>query len=174
MLRSLQCFQWSTEGDKRTKILKGVEIMFKRSQFGIVFNTIYSLVFSAALTLFVKFMQGGLTFEVFMMGLVPAFAINFVLGSYIPLLRVGNAFAGIFIKNEKNPLFYFLRMFAIVMIMTASMSFLVMFTVMGFTVVLLAAFAASLLPTFIFAYIVGVAVFPILMKITSSLCSREG
>ncbi len=36
-------------------------------------------------------MQGGLTCEVFMTGLIPAFAINFVLGSYIPLLSVNAA-----------------------------------------------------------------------------------
>jgi hypothetical protein len=35
---------------------------------------------------------------------------------------VGNAFAGIFIKDEKNPA-YFFRMFAIVIIMTALMNF---------------------------------------------------
>lgn len=146
--------------------------MFKREQFGIVFNTIFSIVFSAALTLYVKFTNDQLTFESFMMGLVPAFAINFVLGSYIPLVKVGNAFAGIFLKNEKNPVFYLLRMFMIVLIMTAAMSFLVMFSEMGFTKVLLFAFAASFPATFVFAYIVGVVVFPFLLKMTQALCVK--
>lgn len=147
--------------------------MFRREQFGIVFNTVFSIVFSAALTFFVKFMNGRLTFETFLMGFVPSFAINFVLGSYIPLLKVGNAFAGIFIKDEKNPVFYFLRIFMIVLIMTAAMSFLVMFSEMGFTKVLLFAFIASFPATFVFAYVVGVVVFPFLFKLTQTLCVKE-
>lgn len=144
--------------------------MFKKEQFGIVFNTIFSVVFSAALTLFIKLMSGQLTFETFMMGLVPSFAINFVLGTFIPLVKVGNAFAGIFIKNEKNPVFYLLRMFAIVLIMTAAMSILVMFSEMGFTMELLMAFIGSFPGTFLYAYVVGLLVFPVLLKAAQALC----
>lgn len=146
--------------------------MFRKEQFGIVFNTIFSIVFSAALTLFIKLMSGQLTFETFLMGLVPSFAINFVLGTFIPLVKVGNAFAGIFIKNEKNPVFYLLRMFAIVLIMTAAMSLLVMFSEMGFKMALLMAFIGSFPGTFLYAYVVGVLVFPVLLKATQALCSN--
>ena len=148
--------------------------MFKKSDFGIVFNTIFSFVFSAALTLFVKFMNGGLSFESFLTGLIPAFAINFVLGTYIPLLKVGNAFASIFIKDEKNPAFYFLRMLAIVIIMTALMSFLVMFSEMGFAPTLPIAFVSSFPATFLYAYVVGLIIFPLLLKLTMALCTKEG
>ena len=144
--------------------------MFKKEQFGIVFNTIFSLVFSAALTLFIKFVSGQLTFETFLMGLVPSFTINFVLGTFIPLVKVGNVFARIFIKNEKNPVFYLIRMFAIVLIMTAAMSFLMMFSEMGFTLALPMAFISSFPGTFLYAYVVGVLIFPVLLKITQSLC----
>lgn len=148
--------------------------MFKKSQFGIVFNSVFSLSFSVALTLFIQLRGGALTFNSFMMGLVPAFAVNFVLGSYIPILKIGNLFAGIFIKDEKNPLFYFFRMFAIVLIMTCLMSFLLMFSEMGFTQALLIAFGTSFLPTFLYAYAVAVILFPFLLKITMSLCTKEG
>ncbi|MCM1123312.1 MAG: DUF2798 domain-containing protein [Eubacterium sp.] len=146
--------------------------MFKREQFGIVFNSIFSLVFAAALTLFVQIRNGQFTFEAFIMALVPAFAINFVLGSYIPLVKVGSAFAGIFIKNEKNPVFNLLRMFAIVFIMTFLMSLLVMFTEMGFTVVLIFALISSFPLTFLYAYIIALIVFPILLKATEALCTK--
>lgn len=147
--------------------------MFKRSQFGIVFNTIFSLVFSAALTVFVKFMQGSLTFETFCTGLVVSFAINFMLGSFIPLLKVGNKFASCFIKSESNPLFYFLRMFAIVFIMTVFMSLLVMFSEMGFHPALLRVLFSTFPRTFLYAYIVACIVFPVLLIITQKLCSGE-
>lgn len=149
--------------------------MFKKSSFGIVFNTIFSAVFAAALTVFIQISQNGETTpELFLMGLVPAFAINFVLGSYIPLVAVGNAFAGIFVKNEKNPLFYFLRMLAIVFIMTALMSILVMFSEMGFTMELILAFLFSFPLTFAYAYVVACIVFPFLLKGAMALCSKEG
>lgn len=144
--------------------------MFKKEQFGVVFNTVFSLIFSAALTLYVKLMSGQLTFETFFMGLVPSFAINFVLGTFIPVVKVGNAFAGMFIKNEKNPVFYFLRMFAIVLIMTAAMSFLVMFSEIGFSMALLKAFAGSFPGTFLYAYVVGMLVFPVSLKAVQKLC----
>ena len=148
--------------------------MFKKSQFGIVFNTVFSLVFSAALTLFIKAVQGNLSFNSFCMGMVPAFGINFTLGSYIPLVKVGNAFASRFVKDENSKVFYFLRMLAIVFIMTALMSFLLMFSEMGFRRELIFAFLGSVPMTFLFAYVVGCAVFPLLFGLTVNLCSKEG
>ena len=148
--------------------------MFRKSQFGIVFNTIFSIFFSAALTLFVKFVNGGLTFESFCTGMVPSFAINFVLGTYIPLVKMGNGFASKFVKDENSKLFYFLRMLAIVFVMTAAMSFLVMFSEMGFTPVLLIAFVSSFPATFLYAYIVGCLIFPLLFKMTNALCVKNG
>ncbi|MCD7821107.1 MAG: hypothetical protein LUG64_02730 [Clostridiales bacterium] len=146
--------------------------MFKKSDFGIVFNTLFSFAFAAALTAYIKFMSGSLTFESFCMGFVPAYAINFVLGSYIPLVKMGNAFAHLFLKDEKHPLFYFLRMLAIVVVMTAAMSFLCMFYEMGFTPVLLIAFASSLPTTLVFAYVVACIIFPFLLKGPTALCSK--
>lgn len=147
--------------------------MFKREQFGIVFNSIFAIVFSVALTFFVKFMNGQLTFESFAMGFVTSYGINFVLGSYIPLLKIGNAFAGIFVKNEKSIVFYFLRMFMIVLIMAALMSILVMFTEMGFTMTLIFAFIGSFPMVFLFAYVVGLVTFPFVLKATMTLCSKN-
>ncbi|MCD8007590.1 MAG: hypothetical protein LUF68_01380 [Clostridiales bacterium] len=148
--------------------------MFKKSDFGIVFNTLFSFAFAAMLTLYVKFMSGSLTFESFCMGLVPAYAINFVLGSYIPLVKMGNGFAHFFLKDEKHPLFYFLRMLAIVVVMTAAMSFLCMFYEMGFNPAFPIAFVTSLPLTLVFAYVVACIIFPFLLKGTTALCSKEG
>lgn len=146
--------------------------MLKKEQFGLVFNTVFSLFFSAALTLFIKFSQHQLTAETFLMGLVPAFAINFVLGTFIPLVKVGSGFASLFTRNEKSLLFYLLRMFMIVLIMTAAMSLLVMFSEMGFTMGLVFAFIGSFPRTFLFAYIVGALAFPGLLKLTQMLCVK--
>ncbi|MCD7888106.1 MAG: hypothetical protein LUG44_10950 [Clostridiales bacterium] len=148
--------------------------MFKKSDFGIVFNSLFSFAFAAALTLFIQFMNGGLTFERFCMGFVPAYAINFVLGSYIPLVKMGNGFAHLFLKDEKHPLFYFLRILAIVVVMTAAMSLLCMFYEMGFDPALPIAFVSSLPLTLVFAYVVACVIFPFLLKGTMFLCRKEG
>ena len=141
----------------------------KKSQFGLVFNIIFSFVFSALLTIFVKAVTHQLTFESFCMGMVPAFCINFVLGTFIPLVKMGNAFAGKFVK-EDSKLFYFLRMLAIVFVMTALMSALVMFSEMGFGFI--PAFLKSFPGTFLYAYVAGCAVFPLLFKLTNMICSK--
>jgi len=160
--------------NKKQSQEKGETTMFKKSDFGIVFNTLFSLAFAAALTLFVKYTNGALTFETFCMGLVPGFAINFTLGSYIPLVKVGNSFAGLFVKDEKHPAFYFLRMLAIVVIMTILMSFLCMFYEMGFNPAFPIAFLASLPLTLVYAYVVACIIFPFLLKATQALCAKEG
>ena len=87
---------------------------------------------------------------------------------------MGNAFAHLFLKDEKHPLFYFLRMLAIVVVMTAAMSFLRMFYEMGFNPALPIAFATSLPLTLVFAYIFACIVFPFLLKATTALCVKEG
>ncbi len=147
--------------------------MLKKSSFGIVFNTVFSIVFAAAITLFVKWSQEILTFETFITGVIPAFSFSFTLGVYIPILPIGNGFARLFIKNEKNPLFYFLRMLAIVFIMTAAMSFLMMFSEMGFKKEFLSAFIFSFPSVFLYAYVVACVVFPFLLKFTEYVCVKE-
>ena len=146
--------------------------MFRKNQFGLVFNTVFSVFFSLILTAFIQFRQGSLGFEHLVTGFVSAFAVNFTLGTFIPLVKVGNAFASAFVKNENSIAFYLLRMFMIVLIMTVGMSFFMMFIEMGFSPIFLPAFFASLPLTFAFAYIVGAACCPLLLKLTQAMCSK--
>lgn len=146
--------------------------MFRRDQFGFVFNTVFSIFFALVLTAFSLFMQGKLTAGSLITGFVCAFAINFTLGSFIPLVRVGDGFASLFTRNQKSIVFYLLRMFAIVLIMTIGMSFLMMFIEMGFSPALLPAFLSSLPGTFAFAYVVAAMCFPLLLKATLAMCIK--
>ena len=81
-------------------------------------------------------------------------------------------FAALFTKNEKSSVFYLLRICAIVLIMTAGMSFIMMFLEMGFSAQLLPAFVFSLPATFTFAYVAAALCFPLLLKLTQKLCSK--
>ena len=146
--------------------------MFSREQFGFVFNTVFSIFFAFVLTAFIQFQQGTLGLEHLITDFVSAFAVNFTLGSFIPLLKVGNAFAARFTQKEDSLPFYLLRMFMIVLVMTAGMSLIMMFVEMGFSSALLPAFAFSFLPTFAFAFVVASLCFPLLLKLTQSLCTK--
>ena len=146
--------------------------MFRRDQFGIVFNTVFSIYFALLLTAFSLFGQGKLTLGNLVPGFVCAFALSFTLGSFIPLVKIGSAFASLFTKNEKSILFYLLRMAAIAFIMTVCMSFFMMFIEMGFSPALLPAFFSSLPFSFAFAFVAASLGFPLLLKLTQSLCKR--
>lgn len=98
-------------------ILKNNFVMFKKAQFEIVFNTLFFVAFSITLILYVKYMRNSLTFDNFIAGLISSFTINFVLEIYIPLVKIGNWFAE-FLLTIKKLIFYFLKMFIIVFIMT--------------------------------------------------------
>ena len=146
--------------------------MFRRDQFGLIFNTLFSILFGFSLTAFSQVMQGVATPEKLFTGFIVAFAINFTLGSYIPLVKVGGAFASRFVKDENSLPFNLLRILAIVFIMTACMSFLMMLVEMGFSPELLPAFIFSFPLTFVFAYVVAVICFPLLLKLTQNLCVK--
>lgn len=147
--------------------------MLKKDKFEIVFNTLFAIILSAALTIFIQVVNSTLSFENFLIGFTPSFAINFSLETYINLLSMGNAFARLFIKNEKNFAFHLLRIFAIVFIMAAVMSFLCMFIEMGFASVFLITWVTAFPMIFIVAYIIALIFFPIIMKSSLAICSKE-
>ena len=78
----------------------------------------------------------------------------------------------LFVKEEKHPLAYFLRLFAIVFIMAACMCFLMMFLEMGFDPALFPALLFSFPPVFAFGYVMALLFFPLLLRATQALCTR--
>ncbi len=147
--------------------------MFRKDQFPFVFNTVFALFFSLALTAFTLFMQGRLTAAALIPAFISAFSVNFVLSSFIPANSIGSKFAALFTKNEKSLLFYLLRMFMIVLIMTVAMCFFMLFIEMGFSSAFIPAFLSSIPATFAFAYVVAVLCCPLLEKLTHRLCAKE-
>ena len=147
--------------------------MFRKDQFPFVFNTVFALFFSFALTAFTLFTQGRLTVAALIPAYISAFSVNFVLSSFIPANSIGSAFAALFTKNEKSLLFYLLRMFMIVLIMTVAMCFFMLFIEMGFSSAFIPAFLSSIPATFAFAYVVAVLFCPLLEKLTHHLCAKE-
>lgn len=147
--------------------------MLKKDKFEIIFNTLFAIALSGILTLFIQAVNGRLSLESFLIGFIPSYAINFTLETYVPLLPMGNAFAGIFLKNEKSPVFHLLRIFIIVLVMAAVMSFLCMFIEMGFLPVFLSTWAKAFPMIFVVAYLTALICFPLILKSTMAICSRD-
>lgn len=147
--------------------------MFRKSRFGLVFNTVFSLVFSLLITIFTKSLSHSLTPDSAVTGFLQGFAVNFTIGSFLNLPGIGRSFARIFIRNEKNPLFYLLQMAAIVFVVCTLMCFFMIFIETGFSSDFWKIYFSSLPAVFCFAYVAASLLFPFLLKLTSFLCSKD-
>lgn len=150
--------------------------MFGKEKFGLVFNTIFSLMFAVCLPLFLDWQSGMLGVERFCQSSIMAFCITFTMGSYIDLKAMGDFFARICgAKNENGTIFHILRVISITFVMTFLMSLVMMFLDVGFSlgsmffIVLLKSFPL----TFVFALAVAFVTFAVAMPLTGALCSKS-
>ena len=149
--------------------------MFRKDQFGIVFNTIFAIAFAIALPVFIAFRNGNLSFEQFCMDFIPAFAVTFTIGTYIDLKGLGDGLARFCrVKNENGLLFHILRVASISFVMTFLMSLIMLFMNVGFSLgpVFFLAFLGSFGPTYVFALVVAFVTFGVGMPITGALCTK--
>ena len=150
--------------------------MFGKDKFGIVFNTIFSIMFAVCLPLFLEARNGNLGLEQFLKDFIPGFTLTFALGTYIDLKGMGDAFARLCrVKNENGLLFHVLRVASITFVMTFLMSLIMMFLSVGFSLgpVFFLAFLGSFPLTFAFALVVAFVTFAVGMPITGALCTKE-
>ena len=97
--------------------------MFRKDQFGIVFNTIFSLMFAIFLPLYIDgsnmFREAGAILwgplvQQLTKDFIPGFAVAFAIGTYIDLKAMGDGFARLCgVKNENGLLFHILRVASI-------------------------------------------------------------
>lgn len=149
--------------------------MFRKDQFGLVFNTIFSIMFAIFLPLYINMSQGHLTFEQMCKDFIPGFAVAFAIGTYIDLKAMGDGFARFCrVKNEGGLLFHILRVASITFVMTFIMSLVMMFMAVGFSLgpVFFLAFLSSFPMNYVVALIVAFVTFAIGMPITGALCAK--
>lgn len=149
--------------------------MFRKDQFGIVFNTIFAIMFAIFLPLFIDWRNGVLTVEQLCVDFIPAFAVTFAIGTYIDLKAMGDGFARFcHVKNENGLLFHILRVASITFVMTFLMSLIMQFLAVGFSLgpVFFLAFLTSFPLTFVYALVVAFVTFAIGMPITKALCTK--
>lgn len=147
--------------------------MFRKESFDIVFNVLFSMVISVALTLLIKKMNGNLSFESFCTGSIPSFTLNFTLSMCIPLNRIGKKFSQILGNTNEGIRCYLIQMIATVFIMSVLMTGILMFSDMGFDEMFPITFVKMLPYTFFVAYIVSALSTRGLLKITAVICSRQ-
>lgn len=149
--------------------------MFRKDQFGLVFNTIFAIMFAIFLPLFIDWRNGILSFEQICKDFIPAFAVTFAIGTYIDLKAMGDRFARLcHVKNENGLLFHILRVASITFVMTFLMSIIMLFLSVGFSLgpIFFLAFLSSLPLTFAYALVVAFVTFAIGMPITIKLCTK--
>lgn len=159
--------------------------MFRKDQFGLVFNTIFSIMFGIFLPLYMDASnmarESGAVMAVPLIQQVIkdfffAFSLTFVLGTYIDLKGMGDAFARkCGIKDENSLVFHIFRVVCIVFVMTIFMSIIMMFANAGFTMPVGTFFISWLMSfplTFVVALVVGFVTFAIAMPLTQALCTK--
>lgn len=149
--------------------------MFRRDQFGVVFNTIFCLMFAVFLTVFMGWRNHVLSLEQFCKDFIPGFTVAFAIGTYIDLKAMGDGFARrCGVKNENGLLFHVLRVASITFVMTALMSLAMMFLAVGFSLgpIFFLAYITSLPLTYLIALAVAFVTFAIGLPITMALCTK--
>lgn len=149
--------------------------MFRKDQFGKVFNTIFCIMFAIFLPLFINWRNGTLGLEQFCKDFIPGFTVAFAIATYIDLKAMGDGFARFCrVKNENGLLFHILRVFSITFVMTFIMSLVMMFLNVGFSLgpIFFLAFLSSFPLTFAYALVVAFVTFAIGMPITIKLCTK--
>ncbi len=159
--------------------------MFRKDQFGIVFNTIFAIMFAIFLPMYITgsnmyremgMVLWGPLFQQLTLDFIPAFSVTFAIGTYIDLKAMGDGFARLCgVKNENGLLFHILRVASITFVMTFLMSLIMMFIAMGYTMPAGAFFMAFLMSfplTYVVALVVAFVTFAIGMPITMALCQK--
>lgn len=159
--------------------------MFRKEQFGLVFNTIFGIMFGIFLPLYITgsnmMREAGAIMAVPLLqqlckDFIPAFAVTFVIGTYIDLKAMGDGFARLCgVKDENGLLFHILRVASITFVMTVLMSLIMMFLAVGFTMPVGQFFVAFLMSfplTYVVALVVAFVTFAFGMPLTMALCTK--
>lgn len=149
--------------------------MFRKDQFGKVFNTIFCIMFAIFLPLFINWRSGTLGLEQFCKDFIPGFTVAFAIATYIDLKAMGDGFARLCrVKHEKGLLFHALRVLSITFVMTFIMSLVMMFMAVGFTLgpIFFLAFLSSFPLTLLVALVVAFVTFGFGMPLTVALCAK--
>lgn len=149
--------------------------MFRKDQFGIVFNTIFCIMFAVCIPLFMEWRNGTMGFENFCKDFIPGFTVALAIATYINLKEMGDGFARrCGVKNENGLLFHVLRVVSITFVMTLIMTLVMTFLAVGFS--LGPAFFLACLGSFpaIFgvALVVAFITFAFGIRLTAALCVK--
>lgn len=159
--------------------------MFRKDQFGIVFNTIFSIMFAIFLPLYIDgsnmYREAGMILwgplvQQLTKDFIPGFAVALAIGTYIDLKGMGDSFARLCgVKNENGLLFHILRVASITFVMAVLMSLIMMFLSVGYVLPVDQFFIGYLMSfplTYVVALVVAFVTFAFGMPLTVALCRK--
>lgn len=159
--------------------------MLRKDQFGIVFNTIFAIMFAIFLPMYIDgsnmYREAGMIlwgplFQQLTKDFIPGFAVAFAIGTYIDLKGMGDSFARLCgVKNENGLLFHILRVASITFVMAVLMSLIMMFLATGYTMpagVFFMAYLMSFPLTYVVALVVAFVTFAFGLPLTMALCQK--
>lgn len=159
--------------------------MFRKDQFGLVFNTIFAIMFAIFLPLYIDgsnmYREAGMILwgpllQQLTKDCIPGFSIAFVIGTFIDLKALGDGFARLCrVKNENGLLFHILRVASITFVMAVLMSLIMMFLAVGYTMpagIFFMAYLTSFPMTYVVALVVAFVTFGFGMPLTIALCQK--
>ena len=149
--------------------------MFRKDQFGLVFNTIFSIMFAIFIPIFMEWRNGAFGLETFCKDFIPAFTVALAIGTYIDLKAMGDSFSRkCGVKNENGFLFHILRVVSITFVMTLIMTMVMTFLAVGFSLgpVFFLACLGTFPAVFAVALVVAFVTFAFGIRLTAALCVK--
>lgn len=151
--------------------------MCKKSSFPVIFNVFLAFFITLTVTIFMLAVQNTLTPLNLLVNMIYGFCLNMVLETLIDLPGFGNLFLKLFNLKFESVLGYFVRTFFIVALLVILMSVILMFCEFGYMLppaVFLATWITKVPAIFLVAYITALIVIAPCMKVTASMCTKEG
>lgn len=151
----------------------------KKSSFPKVIVIVVSLLLAVVMT-FVAYMTGhdglkGLTFEYYVQQLLINFAFAYTIGVLVPVDILGTKLAfKLGVKNETDIKCHFIRSFVMALVPVCILSFIFMFLDFGFDPMLFGAWIKAFPLLTLIVYVILLIFFPVCVKVTELICSKEG
>ncbi|MFA0815225.1 MAG: DUF2798 domain-containing protein [Anaerofustis sp.] len=147
--------------------------MINRKFFGLIMNFWFCFLIGIAMSIGMQwFNKAPMLFLPIFIAFLEAFAIGFVIGSLIPLPKIGDAFAKTLRCKERSLLYILIYNIPITLIMVVIMSFSLTLINVGFVPYLLGAWISGFPFALLLCYLVSVLITPVIPLLANAIVKK--